>query len=380
MAQKDYYEVLGVNKDATDDEIKKAYRKLAKKYHPDLNSGDTEAEKKFKEVSEAYEVLGDSTKRSQYDTYGHSAFNGQAGAGGAYSGFSGFEDIFDAFFSGFGRGQTTRRNGPSRGQDLRVEISISFEEAAFGTQKTIEITRTEVCDKCDGSGAKKGTTTKTCPTCGGTGQVKQTRNTAFGSFVNVTTCGTCGGTGKIIENPCEECGGKGTVRRKRQIKINIPEGIDDGQAITMSGQGDAGKLGGPYGDLYVYVNIRPHKIFKRRNYDLYCDIDISYPQAVLGGDIEIPTLKEKVRYNLPKGTQTETTFRIKGKGIKYLRSNTHGDLYVKVHVFVPKKLTPRQEELIAELKDTFGNDNYKKHDDKEDKGKGFFDKMKDAFS
>lgn len=383
MAQRDYYEVLGVNKNATDDEIKKAYRKLAKQYHPDLNSGDKEAEHKFKEVSEAYEVLSDKSKRSQYDSFGHAAFNGQsAGAGGAYSGFSGFEDIFDAFFSGFG-GQTARRNGPTRGQDIRVEISISFEEAAFGAEKTIEITRTEICDECGGSGAKKGTNSKTCPTCGGTGQVKQTRNTAFGSFVNVTTCNTCGGSGKIIDDPCTACGGKGTVRKKRQIKINIPAGIDDAQAITMSGQGEAGTLGGPYGDLYVYVSVRPHEIFRRKNYDLYCDIDISYPQAALGGDIEVPTLTEKIRYNVPKGTQSGTVFRIKGKGIKYLRSNTHGDLFVKVHVFVPKKLTPKQEELIAQLKETFGENNYGKHDeknDKNDKNKGFFDKMKDAFS
>ncbi len=379
MAQLDYYKVLGVEKNATDDDIKKAYRKLAKKYHPDLNSGDKESEHKFKEVNEAYEVLSDNTKRTQYDTYGHAAFNGQAG-GGAYSGFSGFEDIFDAFFSGFGGGQTSRRPGPVRGQDLRVEVTLTFEEAAFGVEKTIEITRTEVCDVCEGSGAKKGTSSRTCTTCGGAGQVKQTRNTAFGSFVNVTTCSTCGGTGKVIDDPCAQCGGKGTVRKKRQIVINIPEGIDDGQAITMSGQGEAGTLGGPYGDLYVYVSIRPHSLFRRKNYDIYCDIDISYPQAVLGGDIEVPTLTEKIRYNIPKGTQSGTTFRLKGKGIKYLRSNTHGDLFIKVHVNVPKKLSPKQEELIAELKKTFGDESYGSHDEKSDKGKGFFDKVKDAFN
>ena len=381
MEKRDYYEVLGIPKTASDDEIKSAFRKQAKKYHPDLNPGNAEAEKKFKEVNEAYDVLSDKEKRQRYDQFGHAGvdptYNGGGGgsAGGAYSaGDFGFEDIFDTFFGGFG-GRSSRRanNGPQRGADLTYDIELTFEEAAFGVKKDIDVTREENCASCGGTGAAKGTHAEKCATCGGTGWVKYTTNSPLGRFVNTRQCDACGGTGKVIKNPCSACGGRGRVRTQRRITITIPAGIDSGQAIPLRGQGNAGINGGSAGDLYVRVNVRPHKSFVRKGYDLYLDVSITYASAVLGGAIEVPTLEEKVEFTLPEGTQTGTSFRIKGKGIRMINSSSRGDLYIRTIIEVPKKLNREQKELLRKFNDSLKNDNY-------DKRKSFFEKMKGAFN
>ena len=352
MAEKrDYYEVLGVKKDASEDEIKSAYRKLAKQYHPDLHPDDAQAEAKFKEVNEAYETLSDSQKRAQYDQFGHAGPQGFGGAGGAYEGGfsgSGFEDIFNTFFGG-GFGSSRRQNGPERGDDLRYDLNITFEEAAFGVKKEISIVREEECDACHGSGAQPGTEVETCPVCKGTGQVRTTQNTVFGSFASVSACSHCRGTGKIIKTPCSKCSGRGRVRRNRKLNVSIPAGIDTGQAITLRGEGGHGKKGWQNGDLYVYITVRPHKLFTRRGSDLYMDIGISYAQAALGDEVEVPTLEENIKYKIPEGTQPGTIFRIKQKGIKKLHGLDKGDLYVTVGVEVPRKLNAKQKELLREF-------------------------------
>ena len=305
MANKDYYETLGVDKNASAEEIKKAYRQLAKKYHPDMNKDDENAAQKFKEVNEAYQVLSDESKRAQYDQFGSAAFDGSAGAGAGgfdFSGFGGFGDIFDTIFGG---GRAAPRNGPKRGNDVEASITITFEEAAFGCKKEITVTRREKCDECNGSGAAPGSSVKTCPTCGGTGQVRREQRTMMGSFMNVSTCTTCNGEGTIKEHPCEKCRGTGRVGRSRTISVNIPAGIDNGQILTMSGQGDAGTKGGPAGDLMVYITVKPHKIFQRDGADLHMNMPISFAQAALGCELEVPTLDGKVRYTIPAGTQTD---------------------------------------------------------------------------
>ena len=351
---RDYYETLEVGKQATADDIKKSYRQLAKKYHPDLNKDNEEAAQKFKEINEAYQVLSDEQKRAQYDQVGHEAYTqgaqggyGAGGFGGGFGGFGGFGDIFDTFFGG---GTSSRhRNGPQRGADLQTNITITFEEAAFGVKKEVNVTRRQRCDACSGSGAKPGTSPQTCPTCHGTGQVRQQQQTMFGSFANVTTCPTCRGEGTIISEVCDKCKGNGRIPKSHTISINIPAGIDDGQGITLSGQGDDGKKGGPAGDLLVYVRVKPHKTFVREGVHLYMDLDITFPQAALGCDIEIPTLEGTIKYSIPAGTQTGTTFRMRDKGIKYLRQDRKGDLFVKVNIVVPRKLTDRQRELLMEF-------------------------------
>lgn len=351
MADKrDYYEVLGVAKGAADDEIKKAYRSLAKKYHPDLNPGDKAAEDKFKEVGEAYEVLSDQQKRAQYDQFGHSGPQGGfgGGAGGDPFGGGGFGDIFESFFGGgiFGGG---RRNGPEKGADLRFDVTITFQEAAFGVKKDINIMREENCPICQGSGAEPGTTAETCSTCKGSGQVRTTQNTMFGSFASVNTCPRCQGKGKTVSTPCRHCNGAGKVRANRTLSINIPAGIDNGQAITLRGEGEAGKKGGPAGDLYIYITVLPHKTFKRRGFDIYQDYNVSFAQAALGSEVQLPTLEDTIKYRIPEGTQPGTTFRIKQRGIKKLNSESKGDMYITVKVEVPKRLTARQKELLREF-------------------------------
>lgn len=353
---RDYYETLGVGKQASADEIKKAYRQLAKKYHPDLNKDNEEAAQKFKEINEAYQVLSDEQKRSQYDQLGHEAYTQGAqsgfggGYGGGFSGFSGFGDIFDSFFGG-GGGSSRRRGGPQRGGDLQTNITITFEEAAFGVKKDLNITRRITCDVCHGSGAKEGTSPKTCPTCHGTGQVRQQQQTIFGTMANVVTCPNCRGEGTIIESICEKCKGNGRVSKSSTISLNIPAGIDDNQILTLSGQGDDGKKGGPAGDLMVYIRVKQHKTFVRDGVNLYMDMPITFPQAALGCELEVPTLDGTIKYTIPAGTQTGTTFRMRDKGIKYLRQDRHGDLFVKVNIVVPKKLTERQRELLMEFGD-----------------------------
>ena len=356
MADKrDFYEVLGVSKSASDDEIKKAYRKLAKKYHPDLNPDDKTAEQKFKEVSEAYETLSDKEKRSRYDQFGHAGVdpNFGAGAGGYGGGFGGFDmgDIFGDIFGGFGGfgGSRNTRRGPQRGSNVSVEVSVSFEEAAFGCEKEISIYRIEQCPDCNGSGAKPGTEVTTCSVCGGSGKVTTTQRTILGNMQSVTTCSACGGKGKVAKEPCGKCAGKGRVKKSRKIKVKIPAGINDGQTISLSGQGNAGEQGAPSGDLYVSVYVKESQIFERNGYDVSYKMDISFAEAALGVTVEVPTLDGNVKYEIPEGTQPGTVFRFKGKGIPYLKRNGRGDQYVMVNITVPKHLSNKQKELLKEF-------------------------------
>lgn len=375
--KRDYYEVLGIDRNADESQIKKAYRKLAKQYHPDMNPGDKAAEAKFKEVNEAYEVLSDPQKRSNYDQFGHAGVDPN-GFGGGFGGFSdfgdfgGIGDIFESFFGGSGFGRSSgRRNGPQKGADLKYTMEITFEEAAFGVEKELPVNRMEVCGTCKGSGSKPGTSPITCSHCGGTGQVQIKQNTPFGQFVNIKTCDVCRGEGKIITEPCTVCGGKGKIRKQIKIKINIPAGIDDGQTISLRGEGEPGSKGGPSGDLFVTMRIKQHALFQRQNFDVVCEIPITFAQAALGAELEVPTLDGKVKYNMPEGTQTGTVFRLKGKGIPHLRGNGRGDHYVKVVVEVPKKLNEKQKSVLREFAELSGDDVYEQR-------KGFFDKMKDA--
>lgn len=386
MADKrDYYEVLGLSKGASEDDIKKAYRKAAKKYHPDLNPGDKVAEEKFKEAGEAYEVLSDKDKRARYDQFGHAGVDPNYGAGaGGYGGYGGggfggadfdLGDIFGSIFSDFGMGGGRRQNnGPVRGGDVGASIGISFEEAAFGVKKDIKVTRVEGCPECSGSGAKKGTAPETCSTCRGSGQVRTQQRTPFGVIQNVGVCRDCNGTGKIIKEPCSHCRGSGRIRRERTIEVNIPGGIADGQTIVVRGQGDNGLRGGPSGDVHITVNVRPHAIFERSRNDVICEYPISFAQAALGAKLEIPTLDGTMEYSIPEGTQTGTTFRIKGKGFNVLNGRGRGDHILKVVVEVPKHLSEKQKQVLRDFdKDT--------HDDKHyQKSKSFFNKIKEMFS
>ncbi len=374
--KRDYYEVLGVEKSASADEIKRAYRKLAKQYHPDLNPDNKEAEEKFKEVSEAYEILSDDQKRANYDRFGHEGANagGFGGFGGA-GGFGGmdFDDLGDIFGSFFGGGRSQqRRNGPRKGSDIEVDEVISFEEAAFGVEKEISYSRIEDCRDCHGSGAKSGTTPETCSTCGGSGQVKSVQRTPFGQFATTRPCSACGGSGKIIKAPCPTCDGKGKVRKKTKTKVNIPAGIDNGQTISMQGSGNVGSKGGPSGDLFVTIHVRPHPIFERRGTDVLCSIPITFVQAALGADIDVPTLHGKVKMTVPEGTQPNTEFRLRNKGIPHLRTKNPGDQYVTVVVEVPKNLSQEQKDILAQFAQTTNEKNYNKQKKFGDKLKSFF--------
>ena len=360
MADKrDYYEILGVGRNATEAELKKAYRTLAKQYHPDVNKDNKEAEAKFKELSEAYGILSDAEKRKQYDQFGHDAFtNGGAGGFGGFdfSGFGGFEDIFDAFMGGnsFGRRQT-RKGGPQRGNDLKYAMDITFEEACFGVEREISITRQQSCPSCSGSGAKPGTSPETCKTCGGAGQVRVAQNTPFGQFASVRACDACRGEGTIIKTPCTECGGKGKIPKKSRISLNIPAGIDDGQTISLRGEGEPGVKGGPAGDLYVAIRVKPHTLFKRDGYDIVSDVPISFAQAALGAEIDIQTIDGPQKQAIPEGTQTGTVFKLKGKGVRHLRSTTRGDHYLRVNIDVPLKLNGKQKELLRQFAEAGGD-------------------------
>lgn len=363
MAKADYYELLGVNRNATDDEIKSAFRKLAKKYHPDMQTGDKkEAEAKFKEINEAYEVLSDKNKRAKYDQFGHAAFDPAAGGGGnpyaGGAGFNDFSDIFDTMFGGFGGfggGHQQTRNGPVRGNDLKYNLTLTFEEAAFGCKKEILIPREEVCDACGGTGAKPGTEPVKCTKCNGTGQVRVQQNTVFGSFATVRTCEACNGTGKIIADPCPNCRGSGHVRKSHRINITVPAGIDNGQTLSMHGEGELGKRGGPNGDLYIVINVKQHKLFTRNGYDIYIDMNLPMTVAALGGDIQVPTLSGNVKYHIPEGTQTGTTFRLREQGVTKLKSAGKGDMFVRVNVQIPKHMTDEQRELMRRLAISLGD-------------------------
>ncbi|WP_312695316.1 molecular chaperone DnaJ [Caproiciproducens sp.] len=378
MADKrDYYEVMGVPKNATDEEIKKAYRKLAKKYHPDLNPGDKTAEAKFKEVNEAYEVLSDKDKKARYDQFGHAGvdpnFGGGAGGGSPFTGDIDLGDIFNSFFGGgFGGGRSANPNAPRRGSDTEATVNISFEEAAKGCRKNVSFQKIDTCDDCGGSGAKKGTSAKTCPNCNGTGQVRINQRTPFGVVQTSRSCDRCGGTGKVIDSPCGTCGGTGRVRRQKTIEINVPAGIDNEQILSVSGQGNAGANGGPAGDLRVYVNVRPHPIFERRGNDVWCEVPITYTQAALGAEVVVPTIDGRVSYQVREGTQPGDVFKLKGKGIPRIGGHGRGDQFVRMTIEVPKNLTQKQKEILQQFDNVAEEKNYQKR-------KNFIDKIKDMF-
>ncbi len=362
---RDYYEVLGVSKNASDDEIKKAYRSLAKKYHPDMNPGDKEAEEKFKEANQAYAVLSDPEKKARYDQFGPEAAEGNGFGGGGFGGFD-FGDIFggggfgDIFGDMFGGGRSTRRNGPQRGDDLSQRVTITFEEAAFGCKKEIKYTKVEKCGECNGSGAAAGSSPKTCTKCGGTGQIHVQQRTPLGIMQTTRACDACGGKGQTIENPCKKCRGTGMNSVTKTIEVSIPAGIDNGQKIRLSGLGNAGKNGGPAGDLYVTVVVRPHAVFKRDTFDISCEIPITFPEAALGAEIRVPTLEGDTTYTISEGTQTGSTFTLKGKGIPYVNGRGRGDLIFKVVVEVPKGMNETQKEALRNFADACGKSNYSK--------------------
>ncbi|MBR6756712.1 MAG: molecular chaperone DnaJ [Peptococcaceae bacterium] len=389
MAKRDYYEVLGVEKTASEDELKKAYRKLARQYHPDVNPGNAEAEEKFKEINEAYEILSDADKRAQYDRFGHdgpAGFGGGAGGFGGFGGdFGGMGDIFDMFFGGgFGGGQ--QQKGPRRGADLRYDLTIDFEEAVFGAEKTIHLPKWESCKTCGGSGAKAGTSPTTCSRCNGTGQVITMQKTPFGQVQTAKVCPECNGKGKVVKDPCPDCGGKGQKRINKTLEVKVPAGVDTGSRLRMSNEGEPGELGGPNGDLYIYINVRPHEVFLRDEDDIYMEQEINIAQAALGDDIQVPTLEGKVTLTIPAGVQSGTKFRMKGKGVKNIKGYGKGDQYVTIKVVTPKNLTAEQRNLLEQLRATLsvpataetGFEGKKKEERNEENKKGFFSKMKDA--
>ena len=373
--KRDYYEVLGVQKGATDAEIKKAYRKMAKENHPDLHPGDKAAEARFKEINEAYEVLSDSEKKARYDQFGFAGVDPSYGGGGYGGGFDGsfdfgdLGDIFGSFFGGGFGGGGRARSGPQRGESLRTRLTITFEEAAFGCEKEVSIDRVEQCETCKGTGAAPGTSPETCPACGGSGQVQQRRQTPMGVFATTGPCPRCGGTGKIIASPCKDCGGSGQVRRRKTLKVTIPAGIDNGQIISLRGQGSAGKNGGPAGDLQIVITVQPHQLFRRDGADVYCNAPITFTQAVLGGEMEIPTIDGKVKYDIPEGTQTGSTFRLKGKGIPNVNGRGRGDQFVTVYIETPRNLNREQKEALKKFSSTLKENNYEER-------KSFFKKFK----
>ena len=379
MADKrDYYEVLGVEKSASEAELKSAYRKLAKKYHPDLNKDNKDAEAKFKEVNEAYEVLSDADKRQKYDQFGHAGVDPNFGAGyggGGFGGGFGFDDfdigdIFGSFFGGgFGGGGSSRRNAPTRGESIRTSIVLSFEEAAFGCTKEVSVSKTEKCSECGGTGAEKGTSAETCSHCHGTGSVKTTRRTPLGMVSSSSVCPNCRGTGKIIKTPCKKCSGTGKERITKKLSVNIPAGIDDGQTVSLRGEGNVGSNGGPNGDVLITVSVRPHHILERDGTSIICEVPITFTQATLGDEIEVPTLDGKVKLPIPEGTETGKVFRLRGKGVPVLNSSRRGDQFVKVNIEVPKNLTKKQKELLRDFAKSIGEDNYSER-------KSFFEKLR----
>lgn len=374
--KRDYYEVLGLSKGASDDEIKKAYRKLAKKYHPDLNPDDKQAEANFKEVNEAYAVLSDSDKKSKYDQFGHAGVDEQGGfGGGGFGGFGGFGDIdlgdiFGSFFGGGSSSSSARRNGPQRGADIEQTIQLTFEEAAKGTSVELNINRYENCEECGGSGAKKGTSPETCSNCQGRGTVNVVKRTMLGMMQSTTTCPTCGGRGKIIKEKCSKCGGSGQERKAKKISVKIPAGIDHGQTMTLRGEGHRGKNGGPSGDVYLTILIKPDKLFARKGYDVYYTMPITFIEATLGAEIEVPTLHGKVKLKIPEGTQNGTSFRLRGEGMEKLRGSGRGDQYVEIIVEVPKKLNSKQKKKLEDFGESLGLENFQQK-------KGFLDKIKE---
>ena len=376
MTKRDYYEILGVPRNVDDATLKKAYRKLARQYHPDVNK-DNNAEEKFKEINEANEVLSDSQKRSRYDQFGHAGVNDGSGFGGfggadGFSDMGGFGDIFDMFFGGGRSGGGRRNTGPQPGADLRYDMDINFQEAAFGVEKEIEIFKWEDCPKCKATGCEDGTQPTTCPACNGTGEIRQVSKSILGQFVNVHTCSRCSGSGRIIEHPCKNCSGKGKIRNKHKLSVKIPQGVDSGVRLRIDGAGQPGERGGPYGDLYVYIHVMEDPKFKRQEYDIYTEFDMSYAQAALGDEVTIETIDGEHTLNIPAGTQHGTVFRIAGKGVPRLKGSGRGDHHVKVRVIVPTNLTSEEKELLEQFAILRGD---KKDKIPGTKDKGFFDKF-----
>lgn len=371
MSKRDYYEILEIDKNASQDEIKRAYRKMAKKYHPDLNPDDHEAEVYFKEANEAYEILNNEDKRARYDRFGHAGIDPQAG--GYSQGFGGFEDIFGDIFDIFGGGSGSRRRGPTRGADLRYDLNLEFKEAVFGVEKEIQVRRTEDCNVCSGSGAKPGTNKETCSQCNGSGEVRYAQQTPFGNIVRTSTCDLCDGTGEVIEEKCSNCRGTGKEIKNKKIKVKVPPGVDSGSVISIRGEGEPGDKGGPRGDLYIYLDIKSDPVFERSGNNIHLNIPITFTEAALGAEIKVPTLEEVELYNIPSGTQTGTRFKLKNLGVPNLRGSGRGDLYFTVQVQIPTKLTEKQEELLLEFASETG-EKYTKNK------KGFFEKVKDAFN
>ncbi len=373
-AKRDYYEILGVERSADQAALKKAYRKLAMKYHPDKNPDDKEAEQKFKEINEAYEILSDEEKRSMYDRYGHDGVNPNMGGGG-FSGFGGFEDIISEFFGGgFGGFSSGSRGGnrPRAGATIQTAVSIEFKDAAFGCTKELQFHRTEHCSDCAGSGAEKGTKVNTCSQCGGSGKIQTTQRTIFGQQLVEHRCSTCSGRGKTFEKACNTCRGKGIVKKKRTVEVKIPAGIDDGQVMPLRGEGNLGTNGGPRGDVHIVIRVKNHKIFERDGINIYCEMPVTIVQATLGDDLVVPTLDGKVKYTMTEGTQTGTVFRLRGKGVPRLNSSVRGDQFVKIVVETPQNLNEEQKKLLKEFGKSMGEDVHGRQ-------KGFFDKIKDMF-
>ena len=381
--KRDYYEVLGVSKTSTSEDIKKAYRKLAKQYHPDVNPDNKDAETKFKEAAEAYEILSDTQKRQKYDQFGHAGVDPSYGAGAGGAGFSGFGggfgfedlgDIFDNFFSGGfgGSSQTRNPKAPIRGGDVQINMPLDFMEAVKGAKKTVSVSRQQTCDTCKGSGAAEGSSPETCTECSGTGQIKVPQRTPFGVVMQITrSCSRCAGKGTVIKNPCKTCSGKSRVRVTKNLEVNIPAGIDDGQSFILRGEGDSGLNSGPSGDCIVRVSVRPDAIFERDGFDIWCEIPITYAQATLGDEITVPTVDGKVSYTVPEGTQPGTVFRLRNKGVPYINARGRGEQYVRVIVEVPRNLSSKQRDALKSFDSLMGDKNYEKR-------KGFFDKVKDA--
>lgn len=374
--KRDYYEVMGVPKNASDDEIKKAYRKLAKKYHPDLNPGDKAAEAKFKELNEAYEVLSDADKRARYDQFGHAGVDPNFGGGAGGSPFQGdfdfgdiFNSVFGGGFGGFGGGRQQNPNGPRRGSDCEAYLEIDFEEAAKGCRKTVSYNRVEDCPDCGGTGAKKGTSPTTCSACGGTGRVRINQRTPFGVVQTQRTCDKCRGQGQVIDNPCKSCGGTGKQRKQKTLEINVPAGVADEQMLKVTGQGNAGMNGGPAGDLLLRIKVRAHSIFERRGNDIWCELPITFTQAALGADVTVPTLDGDVSYRVHEGTQPGDVFKLKNRGVENLNGRGRGDQFVRVTIEVPKNLSKEQKDLLQRFDDSATDKNYQKR-------KSFFDKLR----
>ncbi|MBE7008320.1 MAG: molecular chaperone DnaJ [Ruminococcaceae bacterium] len=375
--KRDYYEVLGVSKGASEEEIKKAYKKLARKYHPDMNPGDKTAEEKFKEINEANEVLSDPAKKARYDQFGFAGVDPSygAGSGGGYGGGMDFDfgdlgDLFGSFFGGgFGGATRSNPNAPQRGESLRTSVTITFEEACFGCEKEVIIERVEQCDDCRGSGCEPGTTAEVCSDCQGRGVIQQRHQTPLGFMSSSSPCPRCGGKGKIIHKPCKTCSGRGMVRKRKTLKVSIPAGIDNGQTISLRGQGNAGKNGGPSGDLLIVIAVRPHDVFRREGTSILCEAPITFAQAALGAELEIPTIDGKVKYSIPEGTQSGTTFRLKGKGVPGMGGRARGDQYVTVYIETPRNLTKEQKAALRKFSELLGEKNY-------EEDKSFFGKFK----